>query len=95
MAIPKQKGDEWESEIIPKDTWILVQQNVNNSTIRNAFGGNITVFFRYVKTGADAPTGLDVAKMSVSEDGICFEDSVSRDIYLYAVDFDAKVELEQ
>lgn len=95
MAFPVTPGSNPETETILKDGWRIVAQNVLLATINNEASANIIIYLTYVNTGEAAPSGLDIPKWKLSDDCNKFDGAgTARDVYLYAVDFDAQITME-
>lgn len=95
MAFPITVGANPTTEEFPADQWSLGIQNINSCGLGKAFGSDQIVYYTYIASGGGAPSGLDITKWKIDECGVSFTDGTTkRDIYIYPVGENAKIELE-
>ncbi|MHA1379304.1 MAG: hypothetical protein ACTSRG_13050 [Candidatus Helarchaeota archaeon] len=95
MALPKTVGSNPETITITKDIWTLIANDVNAAKITSKFQKTQLVWITYIKVGSDEPVDLNIPKWKMPSNDLEFEDSLTaRDLYLYAVDKDAKITIE-
>lgn len=79
---------------IPKDTWVLVAENVSNAIIRKGASPKSAYFWTYRTTGDPAPVDEDDA-IAWRTDSLSFEVEEPGDIYVKTHGGNGRVRVER